>query len=53
MEIKRSEQEVDEVLNFAAEALDEGSKYPGMSYEEGIQNALLWLLGELDDRPDG
>ncbi len=25
------------------------TKYPGMTYEQGIEEALMYLLGELDD----
>ncbi len=25
------------------------SKYPGMTYEQGITEALAWVLGETDD----
>lgn len=26
-----------------------GTQYPGMSYEEGIEEALRWVLGEVED----
>jgi hypothetical protein len=47
-----SRNEIDEVLNWCAEA-DEagGSAYPGMSYEQGVAAGLRWLLGEAE-RPD-
>ena len=39
--------EIDNVLNQCSELIDEGgSKYPGKSYEEGVQDALLWLRGD-------
>lgn len=28
---------------------DGGSEYPGMSYEEGVDEALRWVLGENDN----
>jgi hypothetical protein len=31
--------------------MDAGSHYPGMSYEEGVQDAIQWLQGE-GQRPD-
>ena len=27
----------------------EASNYPGMTYEKGIEEALLWVLGEIED----
>jgi len=27
----------------------EGTRFSGMTYEEGIEEALRWVLGELDD----
>lgn len=26
-------------------------KYPGMSYEDGVRDALAWVIGESDDEP--
>jgi hypothetical protein len=50
--LKRQDNEVDEVLNKAAEAVDEGtSQWPGMSYEQGVQAALDWILGHTDENP--
>ncbi len=28
-----------------------GSKFPGMSYEQGVDAALRWALGDTDERP--
>ena len=49
--IKRTDAEIDRVLNKTAEGIDEGSAYPGMSYEEGIQSFALWLFGDTEDSP--
>jgi len=51
--IKRTQKEIDEVMNWASEGIDEGSKFHGMSYEEGIRDAIDWITGFTDDRPDG
>ena len=51
MEITKTQTEIDEQLNLAQEGIDEGSKYPGMSYEEGIQAMWDWLIGQIDDAP--
>lgn len=49
--IKRSEQEIVDVMNKAADGFDNGTKWPGMSYEEGVLQALQWLFGETNDNP--
>lgn len=28
-----------------------GSRWPGMTYEQGVDNALRWAAGESDDDP--
>lgn len=45
----RSEDEVDEQMNKASEGIDAGSAYPGMSYEEGVHQALGWVTGQYPD----
>ena len=27
-------------------------KYPSMTYEQGLEAALMWVLGEVEDRSD-
>lgn len=49
--IKRTDAEIDRVLNKTAEGIDAGSAYPGDSYEEGIQCFALWLFGDTEDGP--
>jgi hypothetical protein len=49
-----TESEIDDVLNQCMETADNGgSKFPGMSYEQGVQAALEWMRGDgtnpLDD----
>lgn len=40
-------EEVDAVLNQCSQAEDDGvSKYPGASFESGVQAAIEWLRGE-------
>ncbi len=47
-ECERSTQEIDAVL----EACDaRQGRWPGMTYEEGVRAALLWVLGIWDDNP--
>jgi hypothetical protein len=51
-EIKRSNEEIDDLLNQCAEAEDRGdSRFFGMTYEQGIKCALEWVLGELEEYP--
>jgi len=52
MTIVRTAEEIARVENWAAEALDEGTRYPGMSYEQGIFDVLGWLRGDADNAPD-
>lgn len=48
----REEEEFDDVINTAYEIKDEvGSKWPGMSYEDGVIAALEWAKGERDEHP--
>lgn len=51
-QIKRSNEEIDDLLNECAEGIETGdSKYPSMSYEEGIRDAIDWITGTTDENP--
>lgn len=51
-EIKRTNKQVDDVCNEACEAECQGrSQWPGMTYEQGVQAALMWVTGQSDDNP--
>ena len=52
MHVVRTEDEIARVENWAIEGFDEGTRYPGMSYEQGIMDTLLWLRGDNDHAPD-
>ena len=52
MDVVRSEEEIARVDNWAAESLDNGSRYPGMTYEQGIMDILAWLRGDEEIAPD-
>jgi hypothetical protein len=44
--------EMDEQLNQAYESKDaQGSKWPGMSYEDGVIATLNWVTGETSEPP--
>ena len=49
--VYRSEEDIDEQINLAAERVGQGSRWPGMSYEQGVDSALRWVTGEIDDAP--
>jgi hypothetical protein len=46
---KRTPQEVDELGNKIDTFVP--SKYPGMTYEQGIEETILWLLDEHAEPP--
>lgn len=50
-QVKRTNTEIDDQLNKATEAADAGTSVPGMSYEQGVQAGILWVLGEVEDLP--
>jgi hypothetical protein len=51
-EVKRSDEEIDELINKCHEQANKGrSKYPGMSFEEGVREALDWVFGDQEENP--
>lgn len=52
MDIVRTEQEIARVENWAFAGLDEGTRYVGMTYEQGLIDMLEWLRGDTDHAPD-
>lgn len=52
MTIQRSSDEIEEQISKATEIINtDGTKVPGMSYEQGVDEALRWVLGESSDEP--
>lgn len=51
MEIVRTQREINEQLDLAHKYSEEGSKYFGLSYEEGLIAMYDWLVGNTDDLP--
>lgn len=48
----RTEEEIDEVLNQAQEHTAHNvNKWPGMTYAQGVAEALMWVKGDSDDNP--
>lgn len=51
--LERTEDEVYRVMNWAQQAMDEGNEhYPGNSYEQGVYEAIAWLIGDESHAPD-
>jgi hypothetical protein len=50
--MERTEEEIQEQIDKAMEQrhTDPG-KWSGMSYEQGVEDALEWVLGSSDDAP--
>jgi hypothetical protein len=49
---RRTDEEVDELMNMAAESADSGvSAYPGKTYEAGIAAACEWVFGFTNEHP--
>lgn len=51
MQTVRTAQEVDEVYEAARNTQSIGTKFSGMTYEEGIIATIEWLKGESFDNP--
>ena len=50
--IVRTDAEIDDVIGKCMDAENEcRSAYPGMTYEQGVNEALRWVTGEIDDNP--
>lgn len=47
-------EEIEEQLNLCYEQIDSGkSKYFGMTFEEGVAEAIRWMQGDTEDPPMG
>ena len=51
MVIIRTDEEIRAVVNLAHDGIDGGTKWRGMSYEQGIIAMIDWLQGGTDDNP--
>jgi hypothetical protein len=50
--MRSTQQEIQDEICKTEEAVHSGvSAVPAMSYEEGVNNALRWALGETNDKP--
>ena len=50
--IARSGDEVLRVLAWATEGIAHGTRYRGLSYEDGVNDTIMWLIGDSNDAPD-
>jgi hypothetical protein len=41
----------DAINEEISRAYDKDGRYPGMTYESGVRDALSWVLGETDEAP--
>jgi len=49
---KPTEDQINEVLNKCSEAEEGGeTKWPGMTYEQGVKNGIEWVLGYISANP--
>lgn len=46
MEQVRSQKEIDDLMNKVLDQMEKGTKFYGMSYEEGIDATINWLFNE-------
>lgn len=50
--IARTPEEIEAVADEAAARTAEGgSRYPGMTYEQGVRDALAWVMDDDADSP--
>ena len=51
-DISRTDKEIDDLINRCAEQAGKGrSKYPAMTYEQGIRESLEWITDEDTEDP--
>lgn len=50
-QIARSTKDINHCLKAANACIEQGSKVPGMSYEEGVADAIRWIVGDTDANP--
>lgn len=52
MMIKLTQVQIDEVLNECTQQEEKGgSRWPGMTFEQGVQATLEWVSGDRDVSP--
>lgn len=52
MIIKRTNKEIDELLNLVNSRInDGGTEFGGMTYEQGVEAGIEWILGRTNEHP--
>jgi hypothetical protein len=50
--VERTDDEIDSLRNAVSEQIEKGrTRYHGLTYEQGIEDSIRWLLGETDEHP--
>ncbi len=50
--IERTDGEINDVLDACVDQEIKGvSKWPGMTYEDGVSEAIHWIIGQTEDDP--
>lgn len=48
----KTEKQLEDLSDKASEIINStGTKYSGMTYEQGIRDTIDWILGNSDDEP--
>jgi hypothetical protein len=47
----RTDKELNDCEDWASQAEEDGSRYPGMTYEQGVLDTLHWMRGDADVGP--
>lgn len=51
-EVKQTDKEVDNIIDQCADSERDGvSKFPGMTYEQGVRAGIDWVTGNLEGSP--
>lgn len=48
---KPTQEEIDDCLDWCVESFDKNTNYPGMTYEQGVKDAILWMQGNSTTGP--
>lgn len=49
--MKPTEKEMHEQIDLANEGIENGSKFSGMTFEDGVKMALEWAMGDSKQKP--
>ena len=53
MSDRPTDKDIEDVLDWANQQIAKGgSRFHGMTYEEGVDATIRWMQGDSDDRPD-